>query len=301
VSDQGLLVAKLIVTPAIIVGVSWLERRFGAAIAGLVAGLPLTSGPVSVFLALEQGTEFSREAALGMMAGITAVSIFLLFFARAAVTMPWWGALTAGTCGYVGLVAVIAIAPLRLHTTAALAFAALAFAAFGMPWVGPGGPGRPHGKWELPMRVVVATGLVVALTSVAAELGPRGTGMLSPFPVFAAVLGCFVQHNGGAAQAVRLQRGIAVGAFSYVAFFLVVGALLGREGLVTTYLVAYAVAVLVTFATWRVTVYGKRARGSDAPAAASLPVSPEAPAPPSPPVTLEAGNAGGSNGAPPLT
>jgi len=45
----------VVLTPLFIAGVSPARRKWGSAVAGTLAGLPLTSGPVSVFLALGQG------------------------------------------------------------------------------------------------------------------------------------------------------------------------------------------------------------------------------------------------------
>ena len=221
---SGLLVAKLVATPLIIAGVSWVERRFGPAIAGLVAGLPLTSGPVSVFLALEQGSAFSREAAVGMLAGIAAVGAFLIGFAVAAIRWPWWGAVTIGTLAYAPVALGLGSFGLGLLPIAAVSSAVLVLVVLAMPHAESLAGSRPHGRWEVPLRMAISTALVVSLTASAEDLGAHATGLLSPFPIFAAVLGSFVLVRGGPAAAVRLQRGIALGALSFVAFFIVIGA-----------------------------------------------------------------------------
>ena len=57
-----LLLAKVVLTPLFIAAVTLAGRRWGPAVGGWLAGLPLTSGPVSVFLALEQGPGFAARA-----------------------------------------------------------------------------------------------------------------------------------------------------------------------------------------------------------------------------------------------
>ena len=47
---------------------------------------------------------------------------------------------------------------------------------------------QQHPWSDLPLRVLVATGLVFLLTAVAPHLGARVTGLLSPFSVFGGVL-----------------------------------------------------------------------------------------------------------------
>lgn len=75
---------KVTLTPFLIAVASMAQRRWGGAIGGLVAGLPLTSAPVSVFLAVEHGPAFAARAAIGTLLGISAMSAFCACYARAA-------------------------------------------------------------------------------------------------------------------------------------------------------------------------------------------------------------------------
>ncbi|HEX6121994.1 MAG TPA: hypothetical protein VFY89_02485, partial [Ktedonobacterales bacterium] len=60
---------KLLLTPAFIGGASLAGRRWGVVVSGLLVGLPLTSGPIALFLALDHGASFATAAALGILAG----------------------------------------------------------------------------------------------------------------------------------------------------------------------------------------------------------------------------------------
>ena len=66
-SDKTMLLLKLILTPLLLGGVTLAGRKFGPTVSGWLVGLPLTSGPVSFFLALEQGTKFAAHAAQGTL------------------------------------------------------------------------------------------------------------------------------------------------------------------------------------------------------------------------------------------
>jgi hypothetical protein len=249
---DGLLVAKLVASPVLIAMVSWVERRFGPAVAGLVAGLPLSSVPVSVFLALEQGVPFAKAAVPGMMAGITAVSAFLLAFAWSAKRLPWWCVLPVALAAYAPAMLFLRWAELPLGWSVALGAATLLGAALLMPSRHGAAVHRPHPAWEVPLRMAVAAAMVVGLTSVAAKLGPRSTGLLGPFPVFSCVVGGFILKRAGPEAAVRLMRGIALGALSYVAYFAVVGSLLGHVGLPWAYGLAAVAAAATSSVVWNV-------------------------------------------------
>src|SRR5437660_12361221 len=83
------LVAKLILTPVLIVTISIVARRWGPKTGGLLAGLPLTSAPISVFLAVEQGRDFAARAAAGTLSGVAAVAVFCLAYAFGTKRWSW--------------------------------------------------------------------------------------------------------------------------------------------------------------------------------------------------------------------
>src|SRR5688572_3770946 len=87
---------KLVLTPALLGLATLAGRRFGERAAGWLAGLPLTSGPVSVFLALEQGPTFAAEAAAGTILGLVSVASFCAAYALAAARGGGWPACAAG-------------------------------------------------------------------------------------------------------------------------------------------------------------------------------------------------------------
>src|SRR5262249_12756510 len=82
--DMETLVLKVLVTPALIGGASLAARRWGHQVSGWLVGLPLTSGPIAFFLALERGTSFAAAAAIGSLAGAVAEAAFCVAYAAAA-------------------------------------------------------------------------------------------------------------------------------------------------------------------------------------------------------------------------
>lgn len=55
-----MIALKLVLTPLLIGMASVAGRRWGPMVSGRLIGLPLTSAPVVLFLALEQGTTLER-------------------------------------------------------------------------------------------------------------------------------------------------------------------------------------------------------------------------------------------------
>src|SRR5260370_28122258 len=77
---MDILVLKLVATPLLIGMASLAGRRWGETISGWFIGLPLTSGPVCFFLAVEQGAGFAAAAACGCLAGAAAEAGVCLCF-----------------------------------------------------------------------------------------------------------------------------------------------------------------------------------------------------------------------------
>ena len=261
------LAFKLLVTPILIAGVTLAGRRFGPAVGGWLAGLPLTSGPVSLFIALEQGSDFASQTAVGMLVGMMAFVAFCIGMARVGHRRTWSLALVGGfACYLVVEAAVFQWRPPFLWAVAVCA-AGVAVGVAAMPRnVAKPAPSQPP-WWDIPLRMVVATTLVVLLTGLAPRLGPMAVGLLSPFPVFVSVLAGFTHRHSGALAAVHLLRGVMLGAFSFAVFFLVVGTMLPQWGIGPTYTVAAACACLTNAAAFMFV----RRRPEPAPASAARP------------------------------
>jgi len=233
-----ILVLKLVVTPLLIAAATLVARRWGPGVGGWLAGFPLTSAPVSVFLALEQGPEFAAAAAVGTLLGLTALAVFCLVYGRVARYVGWaWSAATGlaafGTC-----LVVLSAAPASLPAAFALVCVTLGLVAALLSAATTGVSGVKPAAWDLPFRMAVATAVVLLLTAAARHLGPTISGLLSPVPVFLLVLAVFAQRSQGPDASIRVLRGGVMGSFAFAVFFLVVGALLGRLGTGATYVLA---------------------------------------------------------------
>src|SRR5205085_6910931 len=93
-----ILAFKLLLTPLLIGLVSLASRRWGPAVGGWLVGLPLTSAPVTLFLALEQGSTFAAGAAQGTLLGQISVSSFCLAYSWLALRLGWLYSLLIGWC-----------------------------------------------------------------------------------------------------------------------------------------------------------------------------------------------------------
>ncbi|HXL18784.1 MAG TPA: hypothetical protein VN961_14825, partial [Streptosporangiaceae bacterium] len=94
------LLLKVFVTPVLIGAATLAGRRWGDRLSGWLVGLPLTSGPVVFFLAIEQGSVFATRAALAVLLGTISQAAFALVYARTAVRTGWAAATLAGCAAF---------------------------------------------------------------------------------------------------------------------------------------------------------------------------------------------------------
>jgi hypothetical protein len=239
------LLLKLLLAPGLIGAATLAARRWGPGVGGWLVGLPLTSAPVSIFLALEQGPAFAARAAGGTLAGLAGVGVFCLAYGLAASRASWPLSTAVGLGAFVATLVVLGAAALPVAAAFGVTCGLLAAISLGLPrTVGRLRTG-PRPWWDLPLRMAVAPAIIVSITTAARWLGPALSGLVSPIPVFALVLGAFTHRAEGPEAATDLLRGVVIGSFSFAAFFLVVGLALERLGLAPTYVLATLVAVVV--------------------------------------------------------
>jgi hypothetical protein len=253
------LLLKLLLTPLLIGLASLAGRRWGPAVGGWLVGLPLTSAPVAVVLTAEHGTDFAAAAALGILGGVASQAVFAVAYACVAELRGMWATLLVSLVAFAACTVVLWRAPLPLVGMCAVAVIVLVAALAVLVRAAPSLAAPvavPLPRWDLPARVVLATAFVVLVTAVAGALGPRLSGLITPFPIYAAVLTLFAHRLLGPSAAVATLRGLVLGLFAFVAFFVVLAMALPRIGWA-----AFAVAALAALAVQGLSFRGVRASG----------------------------------------
>ena len=213
-------------------------------------GIPFTSGPITLFLLLDHGAGFATNAALGSLLGIFATIAWALVYSAAArsgaglgvcivaglVVFAIVGAtvrdLSAGPIlVYLALVAVLVVA-IRLTPASRVHYGVH------LPW------------WDLPARMVLATALVLTITSSAVVLGPRLAGLLATIPLYASILAGFGHRLATPEAAIDVWRGLLFGLFGFGAFYLMLALFLEPLG-IAAFALAIGAAVIAQLVTLR--------------------------------------------------
>src|SRR5687768_2505767 len=215
------------------VGATLAVRRWGPAAGGWIVGLPLTSGPIAFFLALEHGPVFAARAAVSTLLGINAVAATIVTYALLARTWHWGTTTAASVLAFLATAAALGnLEPAPLTAFVATLGVLLLSIAVLPRMTATVTSGDPP-AWDLPFRIAVALAMVLTITALADSLGPKLSGLISPFPVFTLVMAVFSHRHGGGALAVPYSRGLLTSLAGFAVFFLVVATSLPTRGMLT--------------------------------------------------------------------
>ncbi len=205
------LLVKMLTTAAIVVTASLVAERTGPLIAAMVATLPVSAGPVYVFLAMEHGDAYIAEALLGSMGSNMATTAFSLGYVLAAQRFATGPALALAFAVWAPVL--FGLRALSLPFAAMLVMIALAFPVIHRvvtPYLAARPKAAPRLAWyAIPVRALFVAILVGTITTISLRIGPQWSGFFATFPVVLSTLVVFVQPRlGGPATAAIIGSGV---------------------------------------------------------------------------------------------
>lgn len=223
-------------------------RRFGHAVGGIVAGMPMIAAPIIGILLLDHGAADVRRIALATLACVPATILHIVTFAAAAPRARWPAALASALLAYSAGGALLTRLPSGPVLVCVLAFAApvagLWFAARHTAAARPVHVPRI----ELVLRIAAAVAMAAVIIVGADTLPPAISGILLAVPITGTVLPCFTLERYGAAATVSLMTGFLQGLHGFTAFFLALYWALGGLDGAPAFAVALAAALAMALA-----------------------------------------------------
>lgn len=186
-----LLILKAIVSIAIVVGLSIAAERAGPRLAGLLIGLPLGAGMVVIFTGYEQGAAFAAASAVHMVPGFATTVVFIYIYGVIAARQNIGGLRgivlpsLAANAGYG--IAAWGLSQFQMPLMYSIPFLIVAIIiGFKIMASLPDKPitARVTFGWKvLAFRAGMATTVIVIITSIAGQVGPQWTGILTAYPI----------------------------------------------------------------------------------------------------------------------
>ena len=246
-----LLIFKILLVPIIIALISVAGRIWGPAVSGLLGGLPIITGPILVFLAIEQGDQFAQSSAQAALAGVISIGLFGITY---AVSSQRFGILHSTVFGLIAFFLVtILFFFVQPPLVATFIFAVLALFLFLrlFPRYSDASAAYQIGTKDILLRMSFAVLLVLLITYGSGKLGSRLSGLLAPFPIAGTILAGFTHYYCGADSARKLLRGFIQGLFGMAVFEVIFASQLQKLGLTLTVFVGLISGILASSITKR--------------------------------------------------
>jgi hypothetical protein len=244
----SILILRLLLTPSLVVLVSYIQKRWGHAIGGRVIGLPLSTAPFLVLIYLMEGADQTARAAHGVVAGQIAVASYCFVFSFLSWRKSWPIALLTGwLVAGIADVTLVQLSNTWLAGATVVLVSAIAVKFWPKPLFDDYAVRIPQ-WWETPMKALIAGTLVASLTWAKDVIGLEAAGVLASMPVILSVLAPMTLRTYGPSAVSDLLRGTTKSLGGSVMFSTVVAATitvlpapsafaLGLAGLITTDLV----------------------------------------------------------------
>jgi uncharacterized membrane protein (GlpM family) len=240
-----ILLLKLILVPALIAGVTLAGRRWGPSVAGWLSAFPVVSAPILFFIALQHGSAFTAQAAVGTLSAVLAILAFGISYSWAATRFSWGLSLVGGFVGYFAAVACLNVWAPSLYAAAPVVLAALLLAPRLYPVLPESTPRSSRSSNDIVWRMGAGALLVLLVTHFSSALGPRLSGLFAMFPVMGSVLVVFSHRCSGSAFAVQLLRGMVLGYYAFSVFCIALSFALRSVSIELAFVIALSAAVLV--------------------------------------------------------
>lgn len=244
------MLLKLLLVAASALLSSLVAKRFGHAVGGTLAGLPMIAGPIMGFVLWATPVEGVRAIALATLVCLPATVAHLVTFAWSGTRWPWWLSLALANLVFFGLGMLMPQLGLPAWLVCLLALAVLALGGVAMPRlrIAPGAVDIPHA--ELACRVAAALLVAWAIIRSAGVAPAALSGLLLAVPITGNVLPCFTLPRYGAAATVALLRGFVRGLSGFGAFFVTLYLGLAAWPAGVAYAAAWIAALVVASALY---------------------------------------------------
>lgn len=218
-----MLLLKLTLGPLLIAAATLVTRRWGPRAGGLLMGLPLTTGPIFLALALEQGAAFAAAATVGILDGLVGLSAFVVAYVHVSNRFGWIVSLFCATVSFLacsalarGLGGGALVAGLAAAGALGCALALIRRPVSSSTRVVPP-------RWDLWARMGAVAGLTLIVTAVAARIGPVYGGIVGTYPVMMTVAIPFTHVQYGRDAAVAMLRASVLLWFGFAGCFMAIG------------------------------------------------------------------------------
>ena len=215
------------VTAAFLLTATIIAERAGPLVGGLVATLPISAGPVYIFLALDHDAHFIAQSALGSLVTNAFNIAFALTYALLAQKRSLAVGLGGAFLAWLVLIWAGAWVPWTLGSAVVLNIAVLGIAYWLSAPLRHAPMPRVQTRWyDLVLRAGMVAVLVGTVVTLSFRIGATASGNLAVFPIVLTSIMIILHHRvgGPATAAVMANAVIGLGGFALAVIALNLGA-----------------------------------------------------------------------------
>ena len=193
------LLLKIACAIVIVVTASRVTERLGPFVGSMIATLPVSTGPIYVFLAIDHGPQFISDAALMGVAGVPATVAFVTVHALVAQRFATFACWLAATLAWWCVAYLLQLREWSFPEACALftiVFAA-AISVLRRFVLAQSPPPVPRVRFDLALRSLLVASVVIGTSVTSNVLGPSATGVLATYPVVFTSLVLILQPRWG--------------------------------------------------------------------------------------------------------
>ncbi len=251
-----MLALKIATAAAIVIVASRATERAGPFIGGMIATLPVSTGPVYAFLAIDHGAQFISDSARISVASTAAIVAFVAAHALAAQRFATAVSLACATLAWLAMALFLQLRDWSFLEACLLYAGSFLLAIRGLRRFAGVQQTRPvpRARFDLALRAGLVSVVVVATTVAGNAFGHSAAGVLATYPVVFTCLILILQpRTGGPFTASMLVNGLK-GLVGFGVALAVLHLAAARMSAAPALLLALAVAVGWNYALylWRV-------------------------------------------------
>jgi len=205
------------VTAAFLLAATITAERAGPLVGGLVATLPISAGPVYIFLALDHDAHFIAQSALGSLVTNSFNVVFALTYALLAQKRNLLVSLAGAFAAWVALIWASGAVVWTLAAAVILNIVILGFSFWLSAPLRHAPMPRVQTRWyDLILRAAMVALLVGTVVTLSFRIGPTASGNLAVFPIVLTSIMIILHHRvgGPATAAVMANAVIGLGGFA---------------------------------------------------------------------------------------
>ena len=204
--------------PPLIGAVTLAVRKWGEGLGGWIGGFPWVAGPISFFIALENGAAFAASTINSALLGSVGTILFALVYSFVSARLSWLPTVLISYLVFFAVAIMSLGRDVSIPAAVALNLVVLTAVLYFFPKPKTKTDFKKQPVYDIPLRMLVATFFVVILTQAADYLGPTWSGILTPFPIMTSTLAVFTHSQQGSDAAVRILYGLLLAGYGFVAF-----------------------------------------------------------------------------------